>query len=125
MKRIAHISNGYIVNISLGRDDAILLPEQLLESEALAQGFVWKPNDPLPDYKIWKNAQAFMAEFSMEEKSLISLSIDSTIAALRLELSTWFSEVHSNDDRIQTGLNKLIELNIITEARKEQICAIV
>lgn len=71
--------------------------------------------------KIWANAQAFMAEFTMEEKGGIALSTDPTIAALRLELSTWFSEVHSNDPRVIAGLDKLVELDIITEARKEEI----
>lgn len=71
--------------------------------------------------KIWANAQAFMAEFTTDEKSGIALSTDPTIAALRLELSTWFSQVYSNDPRVIAGLDKLVELDIITEARKEEI----
>lgn len=74
--------------------------------------------------KIWANAQAFMAEFTMTEKAGIALSTDPTIAALRLELSTWFSEVHSNDPRVIAGLDKLVELSILTETRKDEITTI-
>lgn len=77
-----------------------------------------------PAYKIWANAQAFMAEFTTDEKAGIALSTDPTIAALRLELSTWFSEVHSSDPRVVAGLDKLVELDIITEARKAEIVAL-
>lgn len=78
----------------------------------------------LPTYKIWSNAQAFMAEFTDEEKSGIANSTDSTVAALRLEISTWFSQVYSNDPRVIAGLDKLVELDIITEDRKEEIVTI-
>ena len=74
-----------------------------------------------PTYKIWANAQAFMAEFTDEETFGIANSTDSTVAALRLEISTWFSQVYSNDPRVIAGLDKLVELDIITEARKEEI----
>jgi hypothetical protein len=78
----------------------------------------------LPDYKIWANAQDFMAEFTTPEKADIAMSIDPTIATLRLELSTWFSEVYSNDYRVVSGLNKLVQLGIISEARKVEITTI-
>ena len=74
--------------------------------------------------KIWSNAQAFMAEFTMPEKGGIALSTDPTIAALRLELSTWFSEVHSTDPRVVAGLDKLVELEIITETRRTEIISL-
>jgi hypothetical protein len=38
MIRIAHIENGYIVNVSLAREDAELAPGTMLESDAIAQG---------------------------------------------------------------------------------------
>lgn len=82
------------------------------------------PPPPPPNYKIWGNAQAFMAELTMPEKVEIALSTDATIAALRLELSTWFSEVHSNDPRVIAGLDKLVELSILTETRKDEITTI-
>jgi hypothetical protein len=74
--------------------------------------------------KIWSNAQTFMAEFTTDEKAGIANSTDTTVAALRLEISTWFSQVFSNDPRVIAGLDKLVELDIITEARKEEIVAL-
>jgi hypothetical protein len=71
--------------------------------------------------KIWPNVQQFMAEFSMSEKAAMALSTDPTIAALRLELSAWLSSVHANDSRVVLGVNKLVELNILTEQRKTEI----
>jgi hypothetical protein len=78
----------------------------------------------LPDYKIWANAQAFMAEFKTPEKADIAVSVDPTIASLRLELSTWFSEIYANDVRVISGLNRMVQLNILTEARKNEIITI-
>ena len=60
----------------------------------------------------------------MPEKAQISLSIDQTVAALRLELTTWFSEVHGNDPRVIDGINKLVELGILTEQRKQEILSL-
>ncbi len=85
----------------------------------------WQIHDiPVPDFKIWANAQEFVAEFTNEEKAGIALSTDPTVAALRFELSTWFSEVHSNDPRVVSGLDKLVELGIITEVRRTEITSI-
>lgn len=78
----------------------------------------------LPDYKIWANAQGFMAEFTTPEKADIAVSVDPTIASLRLELSTWFSEIYANDYRVITGLNRMVQLNILTEARRTEITTI-
>ena len=72
-------------------------------------------------YKIWPNVQAFMAAFTMPEKAQIALSTDPTIAALRLELTTWLSDVHSDDSRVVLGLDKLVELGILTTERKNAI----
>ena len=74
--------------------------------------------------KTWSNVQKFMAEFTMQEKASIALSADPTIAALRLELTTWFSQVLSNDPRVVAGLDKLVELGIISAQRKQEIIAI-
>ena len=93
-------------------------------AETVTYGYQINDLPPPPDYKIWSNAQAFMAEFTMGEKGGIALSTDPTIAALRLELSTWFSEVHSNDPRVIAGLDKLVELSILTETRKDEITTI-
>ena len=45
--------------------------------------------------KIWPNAEAFVAEFTMSELSAISLATNTTIAALRFMLSAWRSSVVS------------------------------
>ena len=121
MKRIAHIEDGYIVNVSLAKDEAELKPGTMLEADAIAQGLTWKP---VVEAKRWANIQEFMGEFTMQEKGVIALSMDPTIAALRLELTTWFSEVHSNDPRVLIGLAKLQELGIIDESRKNSMLGI-
>lgn len=121
MKRIAHIKDGYIVNVSLAKDEAELEPATMLESDAIAAGYTWEPV-PVPPPQ-WENVQAFMAAFTMPEKAQISLSTDLTIAALRLELTTWFSEVYGNDPRVVAGLDKLVELGILTSERRSEILA--
>ena len=70
-----------------------------------------------PDYKVWQNVEYFLSEFTMEEMSAIALSTNPTIAALRLLLSGWFSEVRSNDPRVMTGLNALESNGILTAER--------
>lgn len=79
-----------------------------------------KPEQP----KAWISAQEFMSVFTMEEKTAIALSVDPTIAALRLELSTWLAPIHADDARVQLGLNKLVELGILTNDRKSSIISI-
>lgn len=69
----------------------------------------------------WPNVQAFMASFTMPEIAAVSLSTDPTIAALRLTLSTWLGRVEVPDLRVQTGLNKMVELGIISADRKAEI----
>lgn len=77
-----------------------------------------------PNVKIWRNVQEFMKDFTMSEKAAVALSTDPTLAALRLELSTWFSTVHSNDSRVVMGLDKMVELGIISADRKTEIITI-
>lgn len=89
--------------------------------DATWQDGAWVLPPPPPDYKIWLNVQAFMAEFTMQEKAAIALSVDPTVAALRLELTTWLSSVSSNSPHVQTGLDKLVELQILTPQRKTEI----
>jgi len=83
----------------------------------------WQTN-ALPTTKVWANVQEFMAVFTMAEKAAIALSADPTVAALRLELSTWLSEVHADDERVVLGLDKLVELGIIAQDRKDDITTI-
>jgi len=100
-----------------------LTTTETIDTLAETVTYGYQIND-LPDYKIWSNAQTFMAEFTTDEKAGIANSTDTTVAALRLEISTWFSQVYSNDPRVIAGLDKLVELDIITEARKEEIVAL-
>jgi hypothetical protein len=73
--------------------------------------------------KVWPNAQAFLTEFTFPEMAAISLSADPTIAALRLLLSAWAGEVYSDDERVQTGLDALVSLGIISNERRAEILA--
>ena len=79
--------------------------------------------DQLQQIKTWPNVQSFMAAFTMQEKAAISLSTDPTIAALRLELTTWLSSVPANSPAVLTGLDKLVDLQILTPQRKTEILA--
>lgn len=119
MKRIAHISDGYIVNVSLGRDDAEVQPGQMLEADALAAGYTFKPTTP--EAKRWPDAEHFVAEFTLEEMAGIALSAHPVIAALRFMLSTWLSAVHADDPRVMQGLDALVSAGIISEERKAEI----
>lgn len=71
--------------------------------------------------KIWPNAAAFLAEFQMPELAAIELSADGTVAALRLLLASWPSDVWSDDPRIELGLGQLVAVGIIDEARRAAI----
>ena len=121
MQRIAHIEDGYIVNVSLAKEGAELKPGTMLESDAIAQGYSWRP---ITEAKRWQNVQEFMAEFTMPEKGAIALSMDPTIAAMRLELTTWLSEVHADDPRVVAGISRIVELGIITPERKNTILSL-
>jgi hypothetical protein len=73
--------------------------------------------------KTWPNAAAFLNEFTMPELSAISLSLDPTIAALRLLLASWAADVWSDDPRIVMGLDALETAGIIDETRLAAIVA--
>jgi hypothetical protein len=73
--------------------------------------------------KIWTDAAAFLAEFSMTELAAIELSTDATIAALRLLLASWPKDVWSDDPRIVMGLAALVSAGIIDETRSAEITA--
>lgn len=92
------------------------------QSKTVTRGWTVEEMPPRP--KVWMNAQAFMAAFTMEEKAAVALSSDPIIAALRLELSTWLSTVHVDDERVQLGLNRLVELEILTNDRKNAIISV-
>lgn len=71
--------------------------------------------------KIWKNSQAFLAEFSLSEIAQISISTSPTIAALRFILSTWSGEIFSDDERVVTGLDAIQSTEIINAIRRIEI----
>ena len=73
--------------------------------------------------KIWPNAEAFVAEFTMSELSAISLATNTTIAALRFMLSTWSGEIHSDDPRVMEGLFALFVTNTMSSTRLSEIIA--
>lgn len=88
-----------------------LTPEEIAENAAIAAR------------KVWPDAAAFLAEFSMPELAAISLSLDPTIAALRVLLASWPKDVWSDDPRIVGGLTALVGAGIIIEARRAEIVA--
>lgn len=118
MQRIAHIEDGFIVNVSLADDSYAPAGNQLLESEALQQGLIWKSSVVI---RRWDTPQDFLAEFTMPEKAAIELSTDMTIAALRFELSAWQSSVRADDPRVTAGVTRLVELGVLTTERQQQI----
>lgn len=119
MKRVAHIIDGYIANVSLKHDDDKLGENQMLEADALAIGYKNLP--PPPVVKSWPNVESFISEFTLEEMAAISLSTNPTIAALRFLLSGWRSQVIADDPRVIQGLTALVSLAIISDERRTQI----
>ena len=69
----------------------------------------------------WPNVQAFMQCFTIQEMAAVSLSTDGIMAALRLTLSTWLGRVEVTDERVQLGLSRMVELGMISAARKAEI----
>ena len=71
--------------------------------------------------KRWPDAEAFAAEFTVDELAAVSLSTDPMVAAMRFLLSTWRSEVHSDDARVRQGMTALFLAGIISEQRMTEI----
>ena len=71
--------------------------------------------------KRWPDAEAFVAEFTLPEMAAIGLSTDPTIAALRFLLSSWRSQVISDDPRVQAGMDALVQTGVLTEDRRVEI----
>ena len=69
----------------------------------------------------WPTVQQFMQAFTMQELAAVELSTDPTLAALRITLSTWLGRVLVSDERVQQGLTRLVQLQIITPERKQAI----
>ena len=90
------------------------------EAELIAQA---TQDAVLLNRKTWKDSAAFIQEFTLPELAAVSLSQDPTVAALRLLLSAWPSDVWSDDPRIQMGLAALVTNGIIDETRLAAIVA--
>jgi len=73
--------------------------------------------------KTWKNAQAFMAEFSLPEIGAIANSADQNVKTVVFILSNWQSEVWSDDLRVIGGLDALQSAGIISAERRSEILA--
>lgn len=92
------------------------------ERENVLRG--WAESMLAQQIKTWQNVQEFMGEFTIQEKGAIALSMDPTIAAMRLEITTWLSEVHADDPRVVAGISRIVELGIITPERKNTILSL-
>jgi hypothetical protein len=119
MQRVAIIENNYISRVIVKSDTDTLLSDEMLEADALAAGYTYPPVEPQP--KRWPDAEAFVAEFTFPEMEKIGLSTEPTIAALRFLLSSWRSQVISDDPRVQAGMDALVQTGILTEERRSEI----
>lgn len=93
--------------------------EAELDASHAAAEAAWNAAQNPP--KRWPDAEQFMAEFQLPELAAISLSTEPIVAALRLMLSTWLSPVHSDDPRVQQGLDALVAAGILTSERRAAI----
>lgn len=73
--------------------------------------------------KVWANGEAFLRSLTLEELASISLSTDPMVAALRLLLVSRHAEVWSDDQELNLGLGRLVQLGLITTERKSAILA--
>ena len=87
----------------LDRRAAVMFAEQTAQAAAAAR-------------KVWRNPQAFVAEFAPAEVAAIALSTEPVIAAMRFKLTTWFGEVHSDNPDVLAGLDALVSAAILATA---------
>jgi hypothetical protein len=73
--------------------------------------------------KIWPSSADFWASFTDAEKLAILASTIAGIILLREELRLWTGEVWSDDPRVQSGLNGLVAVGILTPERRATILA--
>lgn len=77
----------------------------------------------LQSTKSWPSKTEFWAEFTPQEKADILTSDDIGVKILNQELTMWSSIILATDVRVIAGLDKLAQLNIITESRRTEILA--
>lgn len=103
-----------------------LSPEQrsvVLDSWANARHVALALEAEYDARKVWATVQDFIAEFTMQELALISLSANPVVAALRFKLATWKDRVFSDNPEVVLGLDVLVSVGILTQARKAAILA--
>lgn len=93
--------------------------EAELDASRAAAEAAWNAAQNPP--KVWPDTEQFLAEFTPPEMAKIGLSMEPTIAGLRFLLSGWRSAVHSDDPRVQQGLDALVAAGILTTERKLSI----
>lgn len=118
MKRIAHIENNEIERISLAEDDWILPENCMLESEAISLGYAFKKTN---SFKIWSSKVDFWNEFTLQEKITISDFSNPMVKFFLTELSIWNGEVWATDERVIQGINTLVNQQIISQERANEI----
>ena len=71
--------------------------------------------------KIWLTVADFWAEFTNTEKLAITDSTNTGIRLLHEELRMWRGEVWSDDVKVQSGLDGLVAVGILSTLRKDAI----
>lgn len=99
----------------------ILEPSFIIDIDKKEYRNYWLPVSVSSQVKTWPDVEHFMTEFTPDELADIQLSQDRTLAYLKIILSTWFSTVRADDERVLMGLGKLLELGIINQNRYNQI----
>lgn len=98
MKRIAYIQNNYIVNVSIAEDDYVLANDgtQMLESDALEQGYAWKPQESDYAGTFLVQPENFRLATSKEDEAefgklivLINLSLQQNKIASSTPITVW------------------------------------
>ena len=98
MKRIAHIKNNYIVNVSIAEDDYVLANDgtQMIESDAIAQGYAWKTQEPDNTGTFLVQPEDFRLATSKEDEAefgklivLINLSLQQNKITPSTPITVW------------------------------------
>lgn len=71
--------------------------------------------------KVWNSRVEFWNTFTVQEKIAIASSTNDMVKYFFAELTIWNGEVWSDDPRVQQGLDLLVNEQIITSERKQQI----
>ena len=111
MKRIAHIDGTTITNVSLAKDDALLAPNTMLESDALAAGYTYKVTDKTSAIVVSMRSfrEACGRELMIQINAFVA-SIEDLNERFRaqtdLEFATTVSRSHPRVAQVAAALNK-------------------